>query len=305
MTVDTLATVLAGIAFDFAIRGTLVMIVAVGVLIGGIWLIVATNMGARLGFLVVFTAFCAWMFVMSAMWTSYGIGLVGELPSWTVQEVNVGDLSEAENERARTAPTDDVLPSVEQLLADPDVADDFDPGVTVGIGEIADIDPELIDESQFNGWTIIGAAELGEPQTAADEALTGGDAPMFASNDEYVALRGFEYGGKPDRKSDSVFDRVANKITNTLQVTSPTHYAIVQVQESLPTEVPEGAAPLPPTADPDKPVVSVIMVRNLGNLRLPSFILTVVFGILFAFSAYQLHERDKVSMARRAAAGAG
>ena len=52
-------------------------------------------------------------------------------------------------------------------------------------------------------------------------------------------------------------------------------------------------------------IILLEKVRNLGNLRLPSFILTVVFGILFAFSAYQLHERDKVSMARRAAAGVG
>ena len=46
------------------------------------------------------------------------------------------------------------------------------------------------------------------------------------------------------------------------------------------------------------------MVRNLGNLRLPSFILTLVFAGLFAFSAYLLHERDRVVMADRAAAGA-
>jgi hypothetical protein len=305
MTVDTLATVLAGIAFDPHIRGVLVMIVAVGVLMGGIWLVMATNLGARLGFLTAFTAFCAWMFVMSAIWTAYGIGLVGERPSWTVKEINVGNLSEAETEQARTVPTDEILPSVEELLEDPDVADDFDPAVTVRLGEIADVDPELIDTSEFDGWEVIGAAELGEPQTAADEALTGGDSPRFESNNDYVAIRGFEYGGKPDREGDSIFDRVTNKITNTLQVTHPTHYAVVQVQQSLPTEVPEGAAPLPPTADPDAPIISVIMVRNLGNLRLPAFILTVVFGLLFALTAYQMHERDKVSMARRASAGVG
>jgi hypothetical protein len=76
------------------------------------------------------------------------------------------------------------------------------------------------------------------------------------------------------------------------------------VQQSQPTEVPEGAAPLPATPDPDQPVVSVIMVRDLGNLRLPPFILTVVFGSLFAFTAWLLHVRDRAVMANRAAAGA-
>jgi hypothetical protein len=303
MTVDTMATVLAGIAFDPHIRGVLVMIVAVGVLIGGVWLVIATNVGSRLSFLVTFTALCAWMVVMSAAWTAYGIGLVGERPAWTPTEVNIGDLSQAEAEEARTAPTDEDLPDVDQLLADnEDVAATFDEGATVRLGDIVDAAPELVPE--INDWEVVGAADLGESQTAADEELTNGDAAQFEANGEYVVLRAFETGGKSERQGDGIFDRIANKVTNTLQVTHPEHYAIVQVQKSLPTEVPAGAAPLPPVPDESEPVISVVLVRNLGNLRLPSFILTVVFGLLFAYSAWMLHERDKLAMADQAAAEA-
>lgn len=298
-----MSSVLAGIAFDPHIRGVLVVLVSVVVLIGGIWLILSTNVGSRLGFLVVVTGLFGWMAVMGGIWTAYGIGLVGERPEWTVTEVNVGDLEEAQLEEAQGAPQNDDLPDVGALLeANPEVAEAFDEGATVRLGDVADVDPELV--AEVNDWSIIGAAELGEPQTAAEAALIDGDAAQFESSAEYVVLRGFETGGKPERESDSVVDRISNKITGTLQITHPTHYAILQVQASEPTEVPEGSAPLPPTADADEPVVSVIMVRNLGNLRLPTFILTVVFAALFAFCAYLLHERDRVVMADQAAAGA-
>ena len=298
-----MSSVLAGIAFDPHIRGVLVVVVSVTVLIGGIWLILSTNVGSRLGFLVVVTGLFGWMAVMGGIWTAYGIGLVGELPEWRVTEVNVGDLEEAQLEEAQGAPQNDDLPDVEALLeANPEVAEAFDEGTTVRLGDVADVDPELV--AEVNDWSIIGAGELGEAQTAAEAALIDGDAAQFESSADYVVLRGFETGGKPERESDSVVDRVSNKITSTLQVTHPTSYAIVQVQASLPTEVPEGSAPLPPSADVDQPVVSVIMVRNLGNLRLPSFILTLVCAGLFAFSAYLLHERDRVVMADQAAAGA-
>lgn len=302
MSAHTVAAVLAGIAFDPHIRGVLVILVAVGTLIGGIWLVIATDLGSRLGFLVSITALFGWMAVMGGLWTAYGIGLVGERPAWTVTEVNTGDIAEAQLEAARTAPQDDDLPAVDALLdANPELAEGFEEGVEVRLSDIVEADPDLIEE--INGWEIIGAAEVGEPETAAAEALTAGDAAQFASSDEYVVLRGFEQGGKPEREGDGIFDRIANKFTNTVQVTHPTHYAIVQVQASRPTEVPEGSAPLPPTADPEAPVVSVVMVRNLGNLRLPPFILTVVFTGLFAFCAYLLHERDRAVMAGRAAAG--
>lgn len=304
MSATAVATVLAGIAFDPHIRGTLVILVAVASLIGTVWLVLATNLGSRLGFLVTLTGLLAWMALMSAIWTAYGIGLVGELPSWTVKEINTGALDEAEIEAARSVPGDDALPDVDDLLAEnPEVAASFDEGVQIRLGDIVDADPDLVGE--FDDWEVVGAAELGEPQTAAEEALTGGDAALFESGGDYVVLGGFEQGGKPERDGDGIIERAANKVTNTLRVTHPTHYAVVQVQGSLPTEVPEGSAPLPPTADPDQPVISVIMVRNLGNLRLPPFILTVVFGGLFAFCAWMLHERDRVVMADQASAGTG
>ena len=73
---------LLAINWEPELRGILIVIIAVSVLCGSIYLILGTNMGARLGFLVAFAALAGWMFVMGAIWWSYGKGLLGSEPSW-------------------------------------------------------------------------------------------------------------------------------------------------------------------------------------------------------------------------------
>jgi len=64
------------------LRGIVVVLISVVVLIGGTYLVVGTNLGARLGFLVVLAAFFGWMATMGAIWWTYGIGLNGPAPFW-------------------------------------------------------------------------------------------------------------------------------------------------------------------------------------------------------------------------------
>ena len=63
---------------------------------GSIYLILGTNLGARLGFLVAFTGLMGWMALMGTVWWMYGIGLKGEVPEWkqipgrtVIQEVDL------------------------------------------------------------------------------------------------------------------------------------------------------------------------------------------------------------------------
>ena len=63
-------------------------------------------------------------------------------------------------------------------------------------------------------------------------------------------------------------------------------------------------APPKPTPDPDKPITSVVMVRDLGNLRFPSLMVAISMSIVFALVASALHRRDREIMAARAAAPA-
>ena len=64
-----------------------------------------------------------------------------------------------------------------------------------------------------------------------------------------------------------------------------------------------GTAPKRPVVDEAEPVVSVVMVRNLGNLRLLPAMVTLGSLLIFLAFCYMLHERDKVAMARAAESG--
>ena len=59
---------LLAINWEPEIRGILIVIISVSVLCGSVYLILGTNMGARLGFLVALAGLAGWMFLMGAIW---------------------------------------------------------------------------------------------------------------------------------------------------------------------------------------------------------------------------------------------
>ena len=54
------------------------------------YLILATNMGGRLGLLVTMAGLFGWMASMGIIWWSYGIGLKGREPTWKPKEIVIG-----------------------------------------------------------------------------------------------------------------------------------------------------------------------------------------------------------------------
>ena len=81
----------------------------------------------------------------------------------------------------------------------------------------------------------------------------------------------FEIGGKPQRESDSVIDRVTNRITNTLSITNPPHYAIVELKPAVDPGEPVPGEPAPvPEADEEAQTISAVLVRDIGQRRLPA-----------------------------------
>ena len=63
------------IGWEPELRGLLTVIIGTVALCGSVYLLLATNMGIRLGFLVAFAGLFGWMATMGAIWWSYGIGL--------------------------------------------------------------------------------------------------------------------------------------------------------------------------------------------------------------------------------------
>ena len=78
------------------------------------------------------------------------------------------------------------------------------------------------------------------------------------------------------------------------------HYAVIQVQGAVAQQTKAGGAPPKPAPDKAKPVVTILLIRDLGSLRLPSAIISIASFIIFAVTVYVLHRRDKIAMAARA-----
>jgi hypothetical protein len=64
---------LFAIGWEPELRGLLTVIIGVVALCGTVYLVMATNLGARLGFLVALTALAGWMMLMGMVWWVYGI----------------------------------------------------------------------------------------------------------------------------------------------------------------------------------------------------------------------------------------
>jgi hypothetical protein len=279
---------IAAISWDPQIRGALVVATMVAILMGSVYLILATNLAKRLGFLVAITGFFAWMTLLGITWWVYGQGWLGDAATWEVEEINTGQLDGAELEEAHRL-EDAELPNYEEL--NELTPEEFEE-VAAGL------------EDDLGGWLLLSESDpvRGEAQAVVDAALQGPDYPTFALPEDYVVQYGMEFGGKPEADDDDILDIIGNRITNTLRVTHPPKYAIVMVQPGEFAEPPIPGEP-PPEVVPAEgaDVVSVVMVRNLGSLRLPAAMTTIVSFVLFLTCCYMLHVRDKTVMANRAA----
>src|SRR5205085_11413477 len=80
------------------------------------------------------------------------------------------------------------------------------------------------------------------------------------------------------------------------------HYFLLQVQKTKKRPTVPGQAPPKAVPDQSQPVTSVLMVRDLGTLRLPPAEVTVVSLILCGVCVYVLHRRDKEAWAARGTA---
>lgn len=294
-----LTNLIAGLAFDPNIRGILIVVGASTVLMGSVYLILYTNVGARLGLLVAASGFFGWMTVMGAVWWMYGIGLKGNTPTWIVKEVNVEDLSGAETEIARSLPGLDSLPAPSELLAaNPDMFPLGEFGETSSLSDLA-VAPgacELFQEVDLGGWRLEPVSALGEPQAVADPILT--EEGYFSSSSGYKVLNGFTIGGKDDLREcpdDEVttVDRVVHFFT-TLSPTHPPHYFVLQIQPVITQKARTGEAPPRPVVDPTKPIMNIVMVRDLGDLRFPPAMITMGSLLIFLVLVSMMNRRDRI-----------
>ena len=357
--------ILAGIGWEPEIRGALTVVLGCTVLMGSVWLLLATNTGVRLGTLIALAGFFGWMFIMGLIWWMYGIGYVGDNPTWEGREIVVETATDAEiatehveqvssnagqpraidlvrdmgdedvNAELDTVDEEEItarlteanetlaVAAAESGIDDPRVLSDEQLAAAIDqaiddanqrneqltLTQLKAVAPELIEEATDAGlidpgvWRLVDAAEAGEAQTSATAVVL--EEGVFDDSGEFIVVDTYQRGGKPRRDGDSIWSRVTNRIEKISMITHPTNYTVVQLQRTLdkPT-VPGQAAPFA-EPDPDSPIISVVMVRNLGNQRLQPALITFISLLLFSATCLALHQRDSRFRESEAAFAAG
>jgi hypothetical protein len=245
------------------LRGILIVIIAVSTLCGSVYLVLGTNLGARLGFLVAFSGLAGWMALMGTIWWIYGIGLKGPEPSW---EAIPGKTVIQDSGALRSAGVLDGLPTIS------DDASFTDEAVLV--------DQQFVDE----GWAKIAESEptFGQAGSSAGELLV--ETETFATG-EFRVVSVFDTGGERYPKIGDRFDFVA--------FFHKPHYAVVEVAPLEQLRPEPGRAPTPPEIDTTRQHQYVYMVRDLGARRQPAALITLGSTTVFLLLCWTLHRRDR------------
>jgi hypothetical protein len=252
---------LLAINWEPQLRGYVVVLISVVVLIGGTYLVVGTNLGARLGFLVILGGLFGWMAAMGIIWWTYGIGLQGRMPTWEPAEpatiIRDGELFQQ-------------LEILEQPLKLAGTA-------TENAGAVADA---LTSE----GWILLDESDpqRGQAVAASDDLLIN-QAEEFAAG-EFVSVAVFDRGGERWPKINESLDFFA--------FFHEPRYALVEVAPVVPQRVEPGRAPARPKVDESQERRYVYMIRDLGNRRQPAMFITLGSLIVFVILCWLLHRRD-------------
>lgn len=323
---------IALVSWNPEIRNILSLGVGVGILVGSVILLLSTNTGPRTGILIGLAALLGWMMIMGLIWWMYSGspaslgGMKGMPAHWRVVDVNIGNLQTSTVSSAARLPTQDEVATVKAILAaHPELEQKVNPeGKTdkvTTIGELIEADPKVADEFKLTpdflaGWHLLVPSnpQRGDAQAVADAELGANGKKIFTDASQYKVLEVYDIGGKENEypvpahaKCGGPWDvvncmhHVANWFATTFH-THPEHYAVVQLKAVIPVTSVPGQAPPTPQIDPNAPVISVVMLRSLGDVRFPGFVLFVVAGVLFGLTCNTLHRRDKRIAQNRAAA---
>ena len=262
---------LLGIGWEPELRGLLTVIIAVVALCGSVYLLLSTNVGVRLGFLVAVAGLFGWMVMMSVIWMTYGIGLKGTEPSWKPS----GPF---------TIVRDAALLHEAEIIDTPVAVADGDSYPVIAANAAT-----VIEE---NKWELLSPdnKSRGQAIAAADEVIQI-EAKLYAAG-EYEAVAVYERGGERYPKIGESVDFLA--------FFHKPHYAVVEIAPLVVQREEPGRAPARPVVDDSQPHQYIIMIRDLGAKRQPAMFIVIGSSIVFLLSCYMLHRRDKTVVAHRA-----
>ena len=296
----TASHLLGIVSWDPVLTGYLAVIIGIAVLCGSVYLLLATNLGVRLGFLVAWTGLWGWMLLMSVVWWVFGIGWIGSQPGWNVLQVTSNPATVLVDEVQQLAGVPMNQPPAGWIeIAVEDASDDNAEEV---------VDPEIIQAQAF----AADARSAADGHVVCDGAdprrLLAVNSCLFSAADQYKTYRVLIRGGERYRPL-GIPDNVVTQYF--LPSRGKPHYAVVQIQPFQPrTEIDpnlfgdDGKIVVPaPQIDENEPEYSVVLVRDHGSVRLRPALLTIFSALLFGLGCYHLHRRDQAIWAVREAAG--
>ncbi len=247
--------------WEWELRGTLIVIMAVGVLCGSLYLVLGTNLGARLGFLVALAGLAGWMFIMGAVWWTYGKGLLGQDPTWqpvagkTVIR-DPGSLHEVGVIDAPFTPTD--APSADAVA---------------------------VQSLLKNTWSQLNSALPSFAQAGSAGSVFLEESGAYAAG-EFQVVGVFEKGGE---RGPTFW----NERIDYLAFFHKPHYALVEVAPLVPQRAEPGRAPARAVIDTSRPHEYVFMIRDMGSKRVPAAIICISSLVIFLTLCWMLHTRDR------------
>ena len=266
-----LAPLLAGLRWNPTVRGILFPSIMFVILCGSAYLILATNLGNRLGFLIANAALWGWIALMSVAWMIYAIGPKGREPSWRGLEV-VQNTANAQDKH---------VPSI----------------------------PSTPGKATPSGWKDVkeGSPTRGDASAAIDAYLKAktsvGGAQLIPAKGEmvYAAVNAYEQGG------DQYF-KIRPRLIHGEAWYNPANYRWlgifhgrrlyaeqIQFYKKTARDLVFKDASGKPVIDPST-TYTVVAYRDLGSRRQPPFVVFLSSGALFALCCLTLHKRDKKVM---------
>jgi hypothetical protein len=253
------------------ILGVITVIAAVGLFCGTIYLLLATDLGARLGFLVAAAGLSGFMVLLSLMWltTSSPLNtLRGRQPSWKPVEVLEG------GDIARSS-----IPAVRDIR-----------------------DSELQDPAeQANVKAAVDTLVVRPSGEGEEEVGATAEYQIYDDVSDYIITDFYETGG------GNIFSEFEFEVNGRFPLVHVSlhepKYAVVDicVADKDAAVVPFGDPPPEPVCDESQDINTLVLELDLGSVRVPPFVALIGSSILFALCLLGLHwrERDLQEQARK------
>jgi hypothetical protein len=143
-----------------------------------------------------------------------------------------------------------------------------------------------------NGWRKLETTSpaVADALPVAETKLVGKGAP-FQSSSDFIVTGAYEKGGEKYGPLGLDF--------RPLDLFHKPRYLVIQVQKAVKPPIVAGQPPPKATADTSAGIVSVVMVRDLGSVRLRPALVCLFSAIVFGVLVFLLHVRDKELVAGR------